>query len=279
VSATDSTLPNVERPVVRPASPGDNVLLTRGALVALLGRHVASEHEQETLQRLSHGLARHIVEHWPEISLPDRDRADRAARESVLSMLMVVNPGIQVYLLDADGKVADYLGEPGMVRQDQVDLQVVRAFLAGESLPLRGTDPMGSKTPLIFSAARFKPRSGDLRPPGYLYIVLDGPARSAVAGQLSLRRVWQGAAALALMGLFVIVGLEVFLVRRLTRPLQELARRIRDYRLKATHPGDSAAAPSGSPGGVRFCHLQPSMHDLPHRRPVRASSSRPMRTE
>jgi len=81
--------------------------------------------------------------------------------------------------------------------------------------------------------------------------VLDGPARSAVAGQLSLRRVWQGAAALALMGLFVIVGLEVFLVRRLTRPLQELARRIRDYRLKATHPGDSAEslAPSGSPGG------------------------------
>lgn len=75
--------------------------------------------------------------------------------ESVLSMLMVVNPGIQVYPLDADGKVADYLGEPGMVRQDQVDLQVVRAFLAGESLPLRGTDPMGSKTPLIFSAARF----------------------------------------------------------------------------------------------------------------------------
>lgn len=227
------------------------LLFAYGALVALLGRHVASEHEQETLQRLSHGLARHIVEHWPEISLPDRDRADRAARESVLSMLMVVNPGIQVYLLDADGKVADYLGEPGMVRQDQVDLQVVRAFLAGESLPLRGTDPMGSKTPLIFSAARFKPRSGDLRPPGYLYIVLDGPARSAVAGQLSLRRVWQGAAALALMGLFVIVGLEVFLVRRLTRPLQELARRIRDYRLKATHPGDSAEslAPSGSPGG------------------------------
>ena len=83
------------------------LLFAFGSLVALLGRHVASEHEQETLQRLSHGLARHIVEHWPEISLPDRDRADRAARESVLSMLMVVNPGIQVYLLDADGKVAD----------------------------------------------------------------------------------------------------------------------------------------------------------------------------
>ena len=107
------------------------LLLGFGALVGLLGRHVAAEHEQEALQRLSHGLARHIVEHWPEIILADPEQADLAARKSLLSMLMVVNPGVQVYLLDADGRVRAYIGEPGMVRTEQVDLVPVRNFLAG----------------------------------------------------------------------------------------------------------------------------------------------------
>lgn len=173
------------------------LLLAFGALVALLGRHVAAEHDQEALQRLSHGLARHIVEHWPSITVADPDEADRAARAALLSMLMVVNPGISVYVLSAEGRVTAYIGEPGMVRQERVDLDAVRQFLAGAALPLRGTDPMGSGIPRIFSAAMFPPRPADVRPPGYLYVVLDGGDREQVAGGLSLRRVWLGAAAIA----------------------------------------------------------------------------------
>ena len=209
------------------------LLLAFGALVGLLGRHVAVEHEQESLQRLSHGLARHIVEHWPAITLADLDQADRAARAALLSMLMVVNPGIQVYLLDADGRVTNYIGEPGMIREKQVDLAVVRSFLAGAALPLRGTDPMGSGVARIFSAAMFPPRAGDARPPGYLYVVLDGQARDQVAGQLSLRRVWLGTALVALAGLLVTLALGVFTFRRLTLPLHRLAGRMRDFSVRA----------------------------------------------
>lgn len=223
------------------------LLLAYGALVGLLGRHVAAEHEQEALQRLSHGLARHIVEHWPEITLTDPDQADRAARAALLSMLMVVNPGIQVYVLDADGRVQAYIGDPGMVRQEQVDLQAVRDFLAGAALPLRGTDPMGSGIPRIFSAAMFPPRAADVRPPGYLYVVLDGQAREQVAGQLSLRRVWQGAGLVAAAGMLVTLLLGVFVFRRLTQPLHHLAGRLRDYSLRALNTGDAAGrrAPAG----------------------------------
>lgn len=148
-----------------------------------MGRHVAAEHDQEALQRLSYGLARHIVEHWPAITVANPDEADRAAREALLSMLMVVNPGISVYVLSAEGRVSAYIGPPGMVRQEQVDLDAVRRFLAGAALPLRGTDPMGSGIPRIFSAAMFPPRPSDVRPPGYLYVVLDGGAREQVAGE------------------------------------------------------------------------------------------------
>ena len=205
------------------------LLLAYGAFVALLGRQVAAEHEQESQQRLSHGLARHIVEHWPEIASPKRDEAERSVRAALLSMLMTVNPAVQVYLLDADGAVQHYIGEPGMVRQQRVDLGAVRAFLGGAALPLRGTDPMGSGVPRIFSAAMFPVRVGDMRPPGYLYIVLDSPAREAVSAQISADRLWRSAAFAAAIGMLVTLGLGLFTLRRLTQPLHRLAERLRAY--------------------------------------------------
>ena len=218
------------------------LLLAYGVFVALLGRHVAAAQEQESQQRLSHGLARHIVGHWPLITSPDRDEAERAARGALLSMLMTVNPAVQVYLLDAAGRVQHYIGEPGMVRQHQVDLGAVRAFLAGAKLPLHGTDPMGSGVPRVFSAAMFPVRAGEQQPPGYLYIVLDSPARDAVAAQVGAVRLWWGAAAAAALGLLATLLLGLFTFRRLTLPLHRLAQGLRN--------DSRAAAPAPGVGGV-----------------------------
>lgn len=208
------------------------LLLTFGLLVGILVHVTGGEREQEALQRLSHGLARHIVEHWPEVARVDAGDADQAARDALLGMLAIVNPGIQAYLLDADGRVSAYLGEPGMVRQHQVDLSTVRAFLAGAPLPLRGTDPMGSGTERIFSAAMFPKRAGDERPPGYFYVVLDGAASDRVAGQTSLRRVWLSAVLVGLGALSFISLLGMFVFRRMTRPLRQLAAAMRAYQLR-----------------------------------------------
>jgi signal transduction histidine kinase len=205
------------------------LILAYGGFVGVLGRHVAVQHEKESLQRLSYGLARHIIEHWPQIAQADADAADRLARETLLSMLMVVNPGVQVYLLDAEGRVSNYIGEPGMVRQPLVDLAPIRQFLDGAPLPLLGTDPMDAGAPRIFSVAMFAPRPGDSKPPGYLYIVLDGQARALVAGQSSLQRVWQGAAVAAILGLLLALASGAVAFHRLTRPLHHIAQRMRSF--------------------------------------------------
>ncbi len=208
------------------------LVLAYGALVAVLGRSVTAQQEQEALQRLSHGLARHIVAHWPQMAAAQREQGDRAARQDLLRMLVVVNPGVHVYVLDADGRVAHYLGEPGMVRQPQVDLDVVRAFLAGAPLPLRGTDPMhpaGARAQRVFSAAMFPPRPSDTSPPGYLYVVLDGAAREQVAAQTSNQPAGWGLAAVAGAGLLLTGALGLFALRRLTRPLHQVAQRMHAY--------------------------------------------------
>ena len=43
------------------------LLLAWGLFVGLLAWRVAAENEHEALQRLSYGLADHIVKHWPEL--------------------------------------------------------------------------------------------------------------------------------------------------------------------------------------------------------------------
>ena len=43
------------------------LLLGWGLFVGLLAWRVAAENEHEALQRLSYGLARHIVDKWPEL--------------------------------------------------------------------------------------------------------------------------------------------------------------------------------------------------------------------
>ena len=237
----------------RPARPGLSfaarltlvlavLLLAYAALVAVLSRQVARAHEQESLQRLSYGLAAHIIGHWPEITSPQPDPADLAARDALLKMLMVVNPGIQVYTLGASGQVQAYIGPPGMVRQHQVDLAPVQAFLAGAALPLQGTDPMGGPDQRLFSVAMFPPLPGQAAPPGYLYIVLDGGTRAQVAGAISQRRVWLGAAAVGVVGLLVTWLLGALTFRHLTRPLHRLATRLQAYSLQHSGPACMAAA-------------------------------------
>jgi signal transduction histidine kinase len=226
------------------------LLLAYGAVVAGIGRTLETAHEQEALQRLSHGLARHIVEHWPEATAGSAaDEPEAAARAALIRMLVAVNPGIEVYMLDADGRVATYLGEPGMVQRHQVDLHAVRSFLAGAQLPLRGTDPMSPRGEKIFSAAMFPPRTGDTRPPGYLYVVLEGQARERVAAPLGLQRSWQTASAVAALALGLTLLIGAYVVRRLTRPLREVSQRMQAFQIgEAARQATAGPAPPAGSG-------------------------------
>ncbi|MBX3603331.1 MAG: HAMP domain-containing histidine kinase [Rubrivivax sp.] len=207
------------------------LLVGYGVLVALLFRHEAAERESALLQGLSRDLAAHIVAHWPEVAPDTTGAPGDEARAALIRMLMTVNPGIQVYLLDDQGRVLDYLGEPGMVRMPQVALAPLRRFLEGAALPLRGGDPMGSGQDRLFSAA-------PLPAGGYLYVVLDGAPRQRAALAAGDGGVWRSTAAAAVAALVVVALLGVFTLRRLSRPLHRLAARMQAY--AAGSAGDDA---------------------------------------
>ncbi len=171
---------------------------------------------QEVDQSLNRALAANIVKDKALI----RDRAvNDAALEELFHMLMVINPGIEIYLVDPEGRLLAYSAPPGTVKRDRISLEPVRIFLEGiEDLPIHGDDPRDHARRKVFSAASILDEG---RLEGYLYIVLGGQAYDSVAEMLRGSYILRLAIGIAVasLALTLIAGLLSFnwLTRRLRR--------------------------------------------------------------
>lgn len=171
---------------------------------------------QEVGQKFNRNLAENLV---AGKDLIRAGRVNNDALQDIFHMYMVINPTIEIYLLDHEGKIVAFSAPPGKVQRQQVSLEPVRRFLGGApALPILGDDPRDARRRKVFSAAPIVSAEGTQ---GYLYVVLAGEEYESVAqlleGSYVLRlSAWAGAASL-LFGL--IAGLVLFnlLTRRLTR--------------------------------------------------------------
>ena len=197
--------------------------LAASALLALSARS-SQLYQQEVQQKLNVDLAAHIVDEYPLI------RASQVNSESVEDLfhqLMVVNPSIEVYLLDPEGTILSYSAPPGRVQRTRLSLAPVEAFLRGESpYPLLGDDPRDLTGGKVFSAA---PIRTDGRLEGYLYVVLSGEAYTGVAGMLGRSYILRLTAWVVGAVLLMSLAMAAFLFRRLTRPLATLDRRMQAF--------------------------------------------------
>ena len=195
--------------------------LACGGFTAWLYQDMAARHQQEVLQRLSRDLAGHIASHT---DLVKELKWNRPAVEQLFNMLMVVNPGIEVYLIKANGHVDAHVAPPGAVKRESVDLAPVSEFLAGGRLPLLGDDPRSPTARKIFSAA---PLIQDGHTVGYLYVILAGEAYDRLAADVWDSRAFAGGAKLmlAMLALTLVAGLAAFalITRRLRHLTNEVA--------------------------------------------------------
>ncbi len=175
---------------------------------------------EEVDQRLHRDLAAQLVK---EDSLMIDGQVQAGALDHVFHLLMVINPRIEVYLLDATGHILEYLAPPGHVQLETVDLEPVQRYLDGHPLPLRGTDPRAPGEHTIFSVAPIYD-GGDAAgaQQGYLYVILGGERYKALSGRLWSSYVLRLTLGLlvALLVISAFIGLVLF--RRLTRRLRDL---------------------------------------------------------
>ncbi|MYZ44965.1 sensor histidine kinase [Schauerella aestuarii] len=215
-----------------------------GASVWLQMRATA-EQEQETVQRLSAGLASHIAE---SDEFMTADGLNAVALRALFDKLMAVNPSVEVYLLNKAGVIVGHAAPPGSLKRDRVDLGPLQSLANGDPLPILGDDPRSATARKVFSAA---PLFRNGQPAGFVYVVLLGETHDLVAANLTsssvLRVTLWSMALVALLGLAA--GLIAF--RLITTPLRSLTQAVRAFDAGASAPLKLTHRPAALPDGER----------------------------
>jgi signal transduction histidine kinase len=202
-------------------------------------------HEKEVVQSLSRSLANHIAH---RTTLMDANGLRPDAVRQLFGQLMMVNPSVEVYLLDNQGRIKGDDAPAGHVKREQVNLAPIRQFIAGEALPILGDDPRSLEGKKVFSAAPLQ-LSGQ-QPSGYIYVVLLGEEHDALAARVAassvLRTTLWSMALVALLGL--LAGLTAFGL--ITRPLRRLTDAMRHFDADG-EPGTQPPVPRSAPAGRR----------------------------
>ena len=187
-----------------------------GISLFILTQLTSDMYQQEAIQKLNRDLARQIVAQ--KILIEDH-RVNQQELKEIFNMLMVVNPGIEVYLLNPDGKILAFSAPPGKVKLDRVNLDPIGKWFEAETVfPLAGDDPRNPGRKKVFSVARI-PEEGNLQ--GYLYIILGGEIFDSIVQKLKgsyimrLSAWWIGASLLFVLATGLIIF--AYLTRRLKR--------------------------------------------------------------
>ncbi len=213
------------------------LLLACGAALMWIQMRSTTLHEQETVQRLSRGLAEHIARSGELMDARGMRGGDVRA---LFGKLMAVNPSVEVYLLDDQGRILGHDAPDGHLKRDRVDLAPVQALLRDEPLPILGDDPRSANGRKVFNAG---PLWVQGRQAGYIYVVLVGEQREALAANVA----GTGVLRTTLWSLAIVVGLGLlaggFAFGWVTRPLRRLTARIQGFDVDKASP----AAPPPPP--------------------------------
>lgn len=200
------------------------ILCAVGVILMQLVGHATTLYEQEVAQKLNQELAAHIIAEQPLIQ---HSAVNQPALDHLFHQLMVINPSIELYLLDQSGQILAFSALPGKVKRTQVTLQPIEQFINGANhFPLKGDDPRHLSGRKVFSAA---PIENDDGLQGYLYIVLGGEQYDNVVQMLGQSYIVDSSLTVLLVALIVAMlgGLLVF--AHLTRRLRKLSGVMQQY--------------------------------------------------
>ncbi|MDH5741807.1 MAG: HAMP domain-containing histidine kinase, partial [Nitrospira sp.] len=190
-----------------------------GAVAILLTLYTTRLYFQEVSQKLNKTLAERMVS--SKILIEDGQVNEEVLKE-LFHQLMVINPSIELYLLDPQGKILTFSAPAGKVKRQRISVDSLNRFLSGaEDFPILGDDPRDPTRKKVFSVFPIETLSGSIE--GYLYIILGGEEFDSVMQMLEesyiLRlSIWTVGAILVCT---LLAGLLCF--KLLTRKLNSLA--------------------------------------------------------
>jgi len=180
---------------------------------------------QYSEQLLNRDLAKTLV---AERNLVHENELNKEEMQDMFMDYMSVNPSIEIYLLDLNGKILSYSADPWQVKREYVSLQPIQSFLSESKMfPILGDDPRSQDRQKVFSVT---PIPMTNHPSGYLYVILRGEQYDAVqqlAHDKELLYLGAWVVGIALL-IALLVGLLVFYP--ITRRLRKLSKQVDTFR-------------------------------------------------
>ncbi len=194
------------------------LFLLVGVAFFMSSMYSAYMYQQEVAQRLNKDLAMYIVDEHVHI---DNGKVNDDSLKALFHTVMVINPSLELYLLNNDGAVMSYSANLEKIKRKKVSLLPIQAMMDGEqNMPILGDDPKNLDAGKAFSVS---PIISQGKQYGYIYAVL-GSEQVDYISQLFQKsyilRVGVGAIVLALVFAFI-GGLIIFFL--LTRRLRVLS--------------------------------------------------------
>lgn len=145
------------------------ILLVISAVYIYISVNTAEMYFQETRQKLDIKIASHIS---GEAEFFKDDSVNFNAMKNIFHDVMVINPSLEVYLLDTKGNILAFDADSGEVKLKKIPLEPIQQFISSkEEAFLLAPDPKnpGKEKPIsaakVYDNGKFK---------GYIYVILGG---------------------------------------------------------------------------------------------------------
>ena len=207
------------------------LLVILGVMYVLITGYVAGQYFLEVNQRLYGNIAKSTVN---EVKPLVDGEVDTTAIQDIMHSMMVVNPSVEVYLLDTVGNIITYVAPYKKVKLEKVNLEPIWQFIDSEEIPfIKGDDPRHPDKLNVFSAAPIM--EGD-QLTGYVYIILASEEQAAVTSTLFgsyMLKLGSNMFFVALAGALIIGLLAIWLLTKNLRSIIETVRRFKEGDLQA----------------------------------------------
>ena len=201
------------------------VLAVVGVGYILITTYTARQYLQEVNQRLYGSIAKQLVKETKPLV---NGQPDTVATHDIMHSMMVINPSVEVYLLDTKGKIIDYVVLYKSVKLERVNLGPVLEFIDSEGQAfVLGDDPKNPGAENAFSAAPII-EQGQLT--GYAYIILASEEQTAVTSNLFGSYMLKLGASMFFLALVVALVIGLIAIGLITRNLRQIVETVRRFK-------------------------------------------------
>ncbi len=181
-------------------------------------------YQQEVMQKLNGEIASHIVK---ESDILKDGKINHSALRQLFRSLMVLNPNLEIYLLDHEGEILEFSAPPWKVVRFSVNIEPIKRYLSGQTLlPLRGDDPRDYDRSKVFSATTVPFKNN---PEGYLYVILGGEEYDSIVEKINNSYILKSSLLVTALGLIIVFFFGLLLFANLTRRLKKLSTRVTNF--------------------------------------------------